>query len=337
MGFKAIRRKTGCAISRTFTVRRYSSHDIGERRDVTLTARRREPAAMIRPIENFVIVVNPDAGGAHMRLVPDIAARLAARGRTVFIEDAARPGHIRHIAQTTNADALLVAGGDGSINEAVCGLLARSSERPALGLIAQGTVNVLAQELALPTKPDALAEIFLRGETRPLHAGLANGRPFVLMASAGLDAAVVAAVDLGMKRLKKRIGQFAYALAAAKILARGDFPDVLAETDAGILRAKCVVVAKSKFYGGRLVIDAAADATQPGLRLVALTEVSPRATFALARYFATGRLDENGRLRKLAVRRITLHGDAATQIDGDYLGRAPLEIFEAEEALEVLT
>lgn len=298
-------------------------------------AERLEPYVARRaPAESFVIVVNPDAGGERRRLAARVGAHLAARGCRVVIEDAARRGHIRRLAETTRADALLVAGGDGSINEAARGLLARSEPRPALGVIPQGTANVLTRELGLPRDSAALAEIFARGETKPLHVGLANGRPFVLMASAGIDAAVVESVD---PRLKRKIGRLAYAVAAARILMRGEFPDIEAETDAGRLRAKCVIVAKSKFYGGSCVIDASADATRPGLGLVALTEVSPRATLALLRYFASGRLDEAGCVRKLAVRRVTLRGArGAAQIDGDYLGPTPVEICEAEETLDIL-
>jgi len=241
---------------------------------------------------------------------------------------------IRQLAETTRADALLVAGGDGSVNEAVRGLLARAAPRPKLGVIPQGTVNVLTQELALPEESEALAEMFMRGETKPLHVGLANGRPFVLMASGGVDAAAVEMVDVELKGLKRTFGRLAYALAAARIFWRGDFPDIVAETDAGTLTAKCVVVAKSRFYGGKHVIDAGV--TRRGLRLVALTEISPRAALALYRYFITGRPDDAGCIRRLAVSRATLRGACATQIDGDYLGPAPVDICEADETLEIL-
>ncbi|WBJ99756.1 diacylglycerol/lipid kinase family protein [Methylocystis parvus] len=292
-------------------------------------------AAGLAPADDFVIVVNPDAGGERRRLAEAVTAALAARGRRVVVETAIHRGHIRQTAESVRAGALLVAGGDGSVNEAVRGLLARPGPRPKLGVVPQGTVNVLAQELRLPKDGAALAEIFLRGATKPLYVGLANGRPFTLMASAGLDAEVVKTVDIGRKRLKRHLGRLAYALAAAKIFARGGFPDIEAETDAGALRAKCVVVAKSRYYGGNYVIDASADVTRPGLSLVALTEVSPRAALALFRYVATGRLDEAGCVKRLAIRKATLRGAGAAQIDGDYLGPAPVEICEAEETLDV--
>jgi diacylglycerol kinase (ATP) len=289
--------------------------------------------ATFSPAESFVIVVNPGAGGEKRRLADEVATQLAARGRHVTLETAGQPGDIRQLAEAACADALLVAGGDGSINEAVRGLLARSGPRPALGVIPQGTANVLMRALALPQAPAALVDIFARGETRKLHIGLANGRPFLLMASAGLDAAVVEAVDL---TLKKKIGRLAYALAAAKVLARGDLPDIEAETDGETLRGKCVVVAKSQYYGGPFIIDRSATVTQPGLHVVALTEISLRAALALIRYVIDGRLDSAGLIRRLEARRVTLRGGAPSQIDGDYLGLAPVQICEASETLDIL-
>lgn len=290
--------------------------------------------ALRRPLESFLVIVNPTAGGEGRRLAKDVAARLTAGGRNVVLEIAARPGDIQRLAETARADAVLVAGGDGSINDAVRGLLARPAPRPALGVIPQGTANVLARELGLPHDAALLADIFLRGATKPLHVGRANGAPFVLMASAGLDAAAVEAVDLGLKR---KIGRLAYAAAAARVFARGGFPDIEAQTSAGVLRAKCVVVANAKYYGGGFLIDRSGDVTRPGLSLVALTEVSPRAMLALMRYFMTGRLDEAGCVRKLAVRRVRLEGvDGVAQMDGDFLGPTPIEICEAEEALDIL-
>ncbi len=301
-------------------------------RDAPETAMPARTHSLVK-VRRFLIVVNPDAGGERKRFVAHIAATLTESGRDVIVEEATLPGRIYELAASACVDALLIAGGDGSLNEAVRGLLARAAPRPILGVIPQGTVNVLAQELNLPRAPEALARIFLAGKTALLHVGLANGRPFALMASAGLDAAVVRAVDRG---LKQKIGRLAYLVALAKTLMLGGFADVDVETEAGALRAKCVVVAKSKYYGGRFVIDAGVDATRPGLSLIALRDISAASLVALAGYFITGRTDRAGHVRKLSVRRVTLGGaNVAAQIDGDYCGEAPLEICESVETLAV--
>lgn len=282
----------------------------------------------------FVIVANPAAGAAAASLAWGVAQRLAACGAQARWEAAIAPGDIFRIARGVEADALLIAGGDGSINEAARGLLARAQPRPKLGIIPQGTVNVLARELALPRDAGALAEIFLRGRTAPLHVGLADGRPFVLMASAGIDAGVVRAIDLSLKR---RLGRFAYLVAAASVLRRGDFPQVTAHTDVGTVAGPIVVVAKSRFYGGGFVIDPARSVLAPGLSLIVLTEISVGAVAALIFYLATGRVDAAGRLRRLAVTRVALRGaGVAVQIDGDFLGETPVEIRDGDETLDLL-
>lgn len=287
--------------------------------------------------QNFVVVVNPAAGACGSGLAAQVAERLRSNGCAIVVETAAKHGRIYEIAKTAMADAVLVAGGDGSVNEAARGLLERPRPRPALGIIPQGTVNILADELRLPADADDLAAIFARGATAPLHLGLANGRPFALMASAGVDAAVVAIVDLA---LKEKIGRLAYVVAAAKFFWSrfwsGECPDVAAHTDAGDIVAKCVIVAKSKYYGGRFVIDRSASVLQPGLSLVAVSDFSLLGLLAVARYFLTGKLDRSGRIRRIGISRASLRGSVATQIDGDFSGAAPLDIRPCDETLDVL-
>ena len=83
-----------------------------------------------------------------------------------------------------NVSTLVIAGGDGSINEALTGFQDHP-DPPQLAVIPFGTANVLALELGLPRTPRAIAEMIFQERTKPLHYGIANGRPFVLMASTG--------------------------------------------------------------------------------------------------------------------------------------------------------
>ena len=115
--------------------------------------------------QNFVVVVNPAAGACGSGLAAQVAERLRSNGCAIVVETAAKHGRIYEIAKTAMADAVLVAGGDGSVNEAARGLLERPRPRPALGINPQGTVNILADELRLPADADDLAAIFARGAT----------------------------------------------------------------------------------------------------------------------------------------------------------------------------
>jgi diacylglycerol kinase family enzyme len=108
-------------------------------------------------------------------------------------------------------DRMAVAGGDGTI-----GPVAEVAGRIGvpLAVIATGTANDFARLHGLPDEPEAAARLAATATaTRPLELGrLADGRPFVNVASAGL--ASVAARQA--EPLKPRLGPLAYALGAVR-------------------------------------------------------------------------------------------------------------------------
>lgn len=144
-----------------------------------------------------LIVANPTSGGYSAEFLDDVRNRLEDLGCKTEIRLTRRAGEIGDICADPSlpVQTLVVAGGDGSVNEALTGFQNHPAP-PQLGIIPFGTANVLALELGLPRNAKAIAELIRRGKTRQLHYGLANGRPFVLMASAGFDAEVVHAVPL---------------------------------------------------------------------------------------------------------------------------------------------
>ena len=111
---------------------------------------------------------------------------------------------------------VVVAGGDGTINETADGLVHRdllnikTTRFPSLAIIPIGTANVLAAETGLGRKPRNAARVIAYGDIQPAWVGLANGRVFCQMAGVGFDAHVVDNVDAG---LKKRLGKAAYGIA----------------------------------------------------------------------------------------------------------------------------
>ena len=282
----------------------------------------------------IVILSNP-ASGTHQRArIEEIARRLEGAGREINIIESAAPGHIRDVARAIDADAVLVAGGDGAVSEAAAGLLDRPAPRPVLGVIPQGTANVLGYELGLPRRADALARVFLRNKRAPLHVGRANGRPFVLMASAGFDAEAVRAIN---PYLKRKIGAGAYLLAAVKLLF-GYRNEIRVKTEREELSAQLAIVTNAKRYGGDFVIAPEAGVHQPGLTLLAVARVSPLALGKTCLALVTGRLSGDANVRRLAVTRVELTSadDVAAQIDGDAFGSLPLVVTQGDETLEIL-
>jgi YegS/Rv2252/BmrU family lipid kinase len=151
-------------------------------------------------------------------------------------------------------EAVVVAGGDGSLNAAAPALVA--SELP-LGIIPLGTANDLARTLAIPSDPAAAADVVVRGRTTALDLGSVNGRPFFNVASIGLSAELARTLTSDEKR---RWGRLGYASAGLRVLARAR-PFHARISHAGVTAEVVtlqVAVGNGRHYGGGNVVAARA-------------------------------------------------------------------------------
>jgi diacylglycerol kinase family enzyme len=143
---------------------------------------------------------------------------------------------------------IAVAGGDGTIGPLAA--LAGRLDVP-LAVIPAGTANDFARVHGLPDDPVAAARLAATGTTtRTLDLGeLADGRPFVNVASAGL--ASVAARRA--QPLKHRLGPLAYAVGAARAAATArPLRATVRAGDRALFSGSCwqVIVAVSGAFGG---------------------------------------------------------------------------------------
>ena len=281
------------------------------------------------------LLVNPAAGGFRPGTIDRLIVALHQRGLAVDLKTSEAPGHLADLAAEAATDVVAVAGGDGSVNEVVSALLAREGVRPALAVIPQGTANVLAYEIALPSDPNRLADVILRGRRAELSLGLANGRPFFLMASAGLDAEIVHAVETGPK---PRVKKLAFVHNALALTLKGRGTPLTVEADGRRHEVKLAVVANARHYGGPFVLARDTSATAPGLVLVALRDDSPWKLMRAAAALAAGRIGPSANIIVEPVREVTIRSaePVATQIDGEALGATPLEVTTADRTLDVL-
>ena len=163
-----------------------------------------------------LLIVNPRATTTTKPVRDKIVRTLAARADIEVVETRHR-GDAREIAARAVAegwDALLVLSGDGTINEAVNGLMDKASIRagqatadpassadqlPALGALPGGNANVFTRDLGVPPDPLAAVELIAArltaGTTRTIGLGLAGDRYFTFNAGLGWDAEVIHAVE----------------------------------------------------------------------------------------------------------------------------------------------
>ena len=114
------------------------------------------------------LILNPSSGRERgPEHLESLNAALKRRFDDVTTTVTSGDGDAERAAMTAAADgcdALFVAGGDGTVNEAMNGLsAARALDRVAVGIIPFGTGNDFAAALGIPTETDAALEVLLEG------------------------------------------------------------------------------------------------------------------------------------------------------------------------------
>lgn len=161
---------------------------------------------------DLYVIHNPAAGARHPeRLRRRVEAVLTARSVGFEYAYTESPGHGRELVKEALAAGyarILVAGGDGTVLEAVESLV---GSRAALALLPVGTGNQLAANMGLPKGIEKSIDVAVGGTVRRIDVGMLDGRPFACFAGAGFDAEVVRPDS----DLKRKIGYLAYVHAAA--------------------------------------------------------------------------------------------------------------------------
>ncbi len=295
-----------------------------------------EPAAAVR-LRRVLVIHNPVAGWRKRRRLKAALAAMSAQGLVSELVLTNGPGDAACLAQAVEPelDAVFVAGGDGTINEAINGLLGCGRPPPPLGVLPLGTANVLANELGLPEDPVAAAAVLAQGRVMPVRLGRANGRYFVMMAGIGFDARIVAFLD---RRLKRGLGKGAYAVEMLRRLAVDRPYRLRAEIDGRPVEAGSLIVANGHFYGGRFVLAPQARLTEPRLHVCVFERPGRWATARYVLATGLGRLHRLGDYRVIPAERITVDGlpGEPVQADGELITGLPVEIGMAPIPLPVL-
>jgi YegS/Rv2252/BmrU family lipid kinase len=138
------------------------------------------------------------------------------------------------LAETAVADgfdAVVAAGGDGTINEVVNGLLRATPDGPTIpfGILPLGTANDFNLMAGLPDTTVAAAQVIAEGKTRRIDAGQVNGRFFINNSGLAMEP-MVTIENIRMKRLS---GEIRYIAALFKVIAKMKAWNMQVEWDDG--------------------------------------------------------------------------------------------------------
>lgn len=189
----------------------------------------------------------------------------------------------RFAAEAGEVDLLIAAGGDGTLNEVVHGLMALSPvARPVLGILPMGTANDFATGCAIPRNPAEALALCLNGREAPIDVGKANEHWFLNAASAGFGAEITATTPPELKRL---LGPAAYALMGA-ILAMNlhHYDGRLVLPDREITaRGPVAIVGNGRQAGGNMQVAPRARIDDGLLDLLVVRQIPPSALLTAAR------------------------------------------------------
>ncbi|ARJ66643.1 sphingosine kinase [Magnetospirillum sp. ME-1] len=285
-----------------------------------------------------LVIHNPTAGRRRRRQLELVVSAISTLGGRVTCRETARRGDAEDFAAQARPgefDAVIAAGGDGTVNEVLNGLGAGPGGL-ALGVIPLGTANVLACEIGLdPDDVEQVARTVAFGLARRIHVGQANRRRFLLMAGAGLDAHVVAGVSAVLKR---RAGKLAYVVESLRQAVGYDFPKLSIRADGVEYEARMVVACKGRFYGGPFIAAPDADLAAPTLELCILPNPGMAGMLRYGLALPLGRLPGLPEVRVVSARNILITGPrgAPVQGDGDIVARLPAEISIADQTVDLI-
>jgi diacylglycerol kinase (ATP) len=287
----------------------------------------------------LLIIYNPAAGrgsAGRLRRFLDHLARLAV---PVVLRETGGRGDAESFARAADAgefDAVVAAGGDGTINEVVNGLA--SADLP-LAILPLGTANVLANEIGLPRDPERLAVVAATGPARLVRTGevIWNGgaRRFVMMAGIGFDSSVVAGLDPALKR---RFGKLAYAAEIIAQLARYRDCRYSFACAGEEIPAAAAVVANGRYYAGRFVLAPRARLDAPALELVLFLRGGRLAMLRYLLALALARVHRLSDVRILRAVSLSVAGPVGAPVhaDGDIVATLPVTIALAAGPLRLI-
>ncbi len=175
--------------------------------------------------KKYLIIYNPIAGkGRAAERLPATKALLSGSGLDYEIRVTTGVWHAARLALEAGREgfyAAVAAGGDGTVNEVLNGLMlsgARGDKIPAMGVLAAGRGNDFCYGVDIPEQLEACIEALVRDEQRPLDVGFIQGGdyPDGRYFGNGIGAGFDTIVGLEASRMKHVQGSMAYVLGALK-------------------------------------------------------------------------------------------------------------------------
>jgi len=286
------------------------------------------------------IIYNPTAGREQIKKeLPTVLEMLEVAGYETSAHATTGEGDAKkaaEIAVERQYDLVVVAGGDGTINEVVKGI-AEQDYRPTVGVIPTGTTNDFARALQIPRDIKKAAEILAEGQSMKLDIGKVNDEYFMNIAGGGKLTELTYDVPI---KLKTVLGHLAYYVKGIEMLPSLKPVRTILEFEDEVIDEEIMLflIANTNSVGGFEKLAPDARINDGYFDVLILKEVNLPEFIGIATAALRGNHLENEHViyRQAKKIKVTPEDKMLLNVDGEYGGELPGELINLHQHINFI-
>ena len=278
-------------------------------------------------LKKAMVIINPTSGGEqalnYKEKIENKAKEYFEVVETRITEKALDATHFAEEAAKEKYEAVIVFGGDGTVNEVISGI-AEKEYIPKLGIIPGGTGNLITKLVQIDQDIDKAIEGLDFNLTNKIDIGKANDHYFGYIFSVGSLPEAIHNVEI---EDKTKFGMFAYAINTVKSVIRDEVFNIKVETENGNYEGEAsqVLVLLSNYFSDKKIFD---ENKVGYANILILKDASIFSKLSLIPDLLKGVVVENDSIEYIKAKTIKFSSDIEIEsdIDGDQSDDLPVEI-----------
>ena len=287
-------------------------------------------------MKKAMVIINPTSGGEqalnYKEKIENKAKEYFEVVETRITEKALDATHFAEEAAKEKYEAVIVFGGDGTVNEVISGI-AEKEYIPKLGIIPGGTGNLITKLVQIDQDIDKAIEGLDFNLTNKIDIGKANDHYFGYIFSVGSLPEAIHNVEI---EDKTKFGMFAYAINTVKSVIRDEVFNIKVETENGNYEgdASQVLVLLSNYFSDKKIFD---ENKVGYANILILKDASIFSKLSLIPDLLKGDVVENDSIEYIKAKTIKISSDIEIEsdIDGDQSDDLPVEIKVLGDHIEI--
>ena len=283
-----------------------------------------------------MLIINPTSGGEkaldYKEKLENKAKEYFEYVETKITEKAKDATAFAEEASKENYEAVIVFGGDGTVNEVISGI-AEKDYIPKLGIIPGGTGNLITKLLEISQDIDEAIDQLDFNKTNAIDIGKANKSYFGYIFSVGSLPEAIHNVEI---EDKTNYGVLAYAINTIKSVIKDEVFNIKIETENGSYEGEAsqVLVLLSNYYADKKIFEENKDGYA---NILILKNASIISKLSLIPDLLKGDIVENDNIEYIKAKDITISSDTKLEsdIDGDRSDDLPVKITVLGNHIEI--